>query len=85
MVEITEIIRTKKFEKEIKSIRTKSLKEKIKKQIKKILDNPLSGKPLKYDLKGERTVYVKPYRIIYAVKNRTLYLLRFEHRQEVYK
>jgi len=40
---------------------------------------------LRYDLKGERTVYVKPYRLIYAYQETVLYLLRFEHRKEVYK
>ncbi len=79
------IIRTKKFDKELKTVKTKSIKGKIKKQILKIIENPETGKPLKYNLKGERTIYVKPYRIIYAVKDKTLFLLRFEHRKEVYK
>jgi addiction module RelE/StbE family toxin len=84
MVEIKFIIPTEKFEKEFKKIKDKGLKEKLKKQIVKIIENPDFGKPLRYNLKGERTVYVKPYRLIYKVEGDKLILLRFEHRKEVY-
>jgi addiction module RelE/StbE family toxin len=84
MVEIKFVIFTEKFEKEFKKIKDKGLKEKLKKQIVKIIENPAFGKPLKYCLKGERTVYVKPYRLIYKVEGDKLILLRFEHRKEVY-
>ncbi len=82
---VQDIIRTKKFEKEIKSIKESSIKEKVRKQIIKIIENPDIGKPLRYDLKGERTIYIKPYRIIYSFDKNILYLLRFEHRKEVYR
>ena len=42
------------------------LKEKIKKQIKKIINNPEIGKPMKHDKKGIRELYVKPFRLSYA-------------------
>jgi addiction module RelE/StbE family toxin len=84
MVEIKFIIPTEKFEKEFKKIKDKGLKEKLKKQIVKMIENPDFGKPLRYNLKGERTVYVKPYRLIYKVEGDKLILLRFEHRKEVY-
>ncbi len=72
------------FEKEFKKIKDNSTKEKIRKQIKKILENPAVGKPLKYNLKGERTLYIKPYRLIYAIKEDEIILLRFLHRDNVY-
>jgi addiction module RelE/StbE family toxin len=84
MVEIKFVISTEKFEKEFKKIKDKGLKEKLKKQIVKIIENPDFGKPLRYDLKGEKTVYVKPYRLIYKVEGDKLILLRFEHREKVY-
>ena len=84
MVEIKEIIWTNKFENNLKKVKDKSTKEKIKKQIIKIIKNPEIGKPLRFRLKGERTIYVKPYRIIYTVIKNKLYLLRFEHREKVY-
>ena len=80
---MVEIIYTEKFEKEVKKLDI-SIKEKVIKQIGKIIDNPETGKPLKYNLKGERTVYVKPFRIIYSFFNNILYFLRFEHRKNVY-
>ena len=81
---MVEVIFTEKFEKELKKA-DNSTKEKTRKQIAKIIENPEIGKPLRYDLKGERTIYVKPFRIIYTYFNNTLYFLRFEHRKSVYE
>ena len=82
---ITQIIWSDKFKKEVTKIKDSKLKEKLQKQIQNIVESPELGKPLRYNLKGERTVYVKPYRLIYAYQGTVLYLLRFEHRKEVYK
>lgn len=84
MVEIKFVISTDKFEEEFKKIKDKGLKEKLKKQIHKITQNPGFGKPLRYNLRGERTIYVKPFRLIYKVESDKLILLRFEHREKVY-
>jgi mRNA-degrading endonuclease RelE of RelBE toxin-antitoxin system len=78
------VIYTEKFEREFRKA-DRSIKEKAGKQIRKIIDNPETGKPLRYNLKGERSVYVKPFRIIYAFFDNTIYFLRFEHRKEVYE
>ena len=43
-----------------------SIKEKIKKQIIKIIENHEIGKPMRYARKGTREVYVKPFRLSYA-------------------
>jgi mRNA-degrading endonuclease RelE of RelBE toxin-antitoxin system len=56
---------------------------KLKKQIKKILENPLVGKPLKYK-RGERSLYVKPFRLIYTLRRDELILLKFDHRKRAY-
>ncbi len=85
MVEIKFIVLTEKFERDVKKIRDKPLKEKLQKQIDKITENPSLGKPLRYGLKGEWSTYVKPYRLIYKVEGDKLILLRFEHRKEVYE
>ena len=85
MVEIKFIISADKFKDDIKKIRDKGLKEKLQKQIVKIAGNPNFGKPLRYGLKGERTIYVKPYRLIFKIEKDKLILLRFEHRDEAYK
>jgi mRNA-degrading endonuclease RelE of RelBE toxin-antitoxin system len=73
------------FEKAFRKIKDNSLKEHIKSQIIKIIVNPEKGKPLRYNLKGERTVYVKPYRIIYSYSGDVITFLVFEHRDDVYE
>ncbi len=84
MVEIKEIVYTQKFEHDVRRLRDGLLKERLGKQIRKIAEDPEAGKPLKYGLKGEWTVRIPPYRLIYAVQDGRLILLRFEHRKSVY-
>ncbi|MBI2548495.1 type II toxin-antitoxin system RelE/ParE family toxin [Candidatus Woesearchaeota archaeon] len=54
------------FERRIQKIRNSSLKDHIKKQIKKIIDNPEIGKPMRYERKGTRELYVAPFRLSYV-------------------
>ena len=82
---ISQIVWSDKFKKEVTKIKDNKIKEKLQKQIQNIIECPELGKPLRYDLKGERTVYIKLYRLIYSYQGTILYLLRFEHRKEVYK
>ena len=77
------IVPSKEFVKDIKKIDS-FMRDKLEKQIKKIIENPSVGKPLRY-ARGERTLYVKPFRIIYALRGNDLILLKFEHRKSVYK
>lgn len=74
----------KDFLKQIKKIRNRSLKEKIKKQIEKIIENPGVGKPMRYTRKGSREVYVKPYRLAYAYLNseNKIVFLEIYHKDE---
>ncbi len=85
MVTVKEVVWTKKFEREFRKVRDRTVKDRMKQQIAKILDSPEAGKTLRFALKGERTLHVPPYRLIYAVQGETLYLLRFEHRKIVYR
>ena len=82
---IAQIVWSDKFKKEVTKIKDNKLKEKLQKQIQNLVECPELGKLLRYDLKGEITIYVKPYRLIYTYQGTVLYLLRFEHRKEVYK
>lgn len=82
---ITQIVWSDKFKSEVTKIKDGKLKERLQKQIQNIVECPELGKPLRYNLRGERTVYVKPYRLIYAYHGAVLYLLRFEHRKDVYR
>jgi len=76
------IIPSNIFKKNIKRL-NQFERDKIEKQIKKIIKNPNVGKPLKYK-RGERTLYIKPFRLIYAVRDDEIILLKFEHRKKVY-
>ncbi len=82
---ISQVVWSDKFRREVTKIKDSKLKEKLQKQIQNIIENSELGKPLRYNLKCERTVYVRPYRLIYSYHGTVLYLLRFEHRKEVYK
>ena len=57
------------FERRIKKIKNQSLKTQLKKQIKKIIDNPEIGKPMRYNRKGTREVYLQPFRLSYMYIN----------------
>ncbi len=79
---INKVTRSPLFLKQIKHIDDFLLKR-LKAQINKILENPFVGKPLKYK-RGEKALYIKPFRLIYAVRGDEIILLKFEHRKRVY-
>ena len=54
------------FAKLVKKIKDASLKEKVKKQIEKIIQNPDIGKPMRYSRKYTRELYIQPFRLSYA-------------------
>ncbi len=49
-----------------KSRLDKSYLMRLKKLVEKIIANPQIGKPMKYDRKDTREVYLKPFRVSYA-------------------
>lgn len=65
MVEVR-IEETKDFVRAREKIKDNLFKLKIKKQIEKILENPEIGKPMMYERKGTREVYISPFRLSYA-------------------
>ena len=77
-----EIIYEPNFLKIISKIKDNSLKEHIKKQIKKIIENPEIGKPMRYTRKGTRQVYIKPFRLSYAYNQNKIILLNLYHKDE---
>ena len=60
------IEKTDEFVKLVSKIRDNFLKEKVKKQIFKIVENPEIGKPMRFSRKGTREVYISPFRMSYA-------------------
>ncbi len=55
-----------KFKDIFSKIKDSVLKTRIFKQIEKITQNPEIGKPMKYERKGTRELYVGPFRLSYA-------------------
>ena len=72
------------FEELFKKIKDKSFKEKVKKQIQKIIENPEIGKPMMYARKGTREVYISPFRLsyIYIRKENKIILLDLYHKNK---
>jgi len=72
------------FLKTIEKVKDNLTKIKIKKQIKKIIENPEIGKPMMYGRKGTREVYLKPLRISYAylIEESRIIFLDLYHKDE---
>jgi len=47
-------------------IKDNATRDYVKKQVRKIVQNPGVGKPMRYDRKGTRELYVKPFRLSYS-------------------
>ncbi|MBI2630189.1 type II toxin-antitoxin system RelE/ParE family toxin [Candidatus Pacearchaeota archaeon] len=75
---------SKNFEEVFKKIKDVSTKEKIIKQIEKIKNNPEIGKPMRFNRKGTREVYVSPFRLSYeyVINEEMLFLLDLYHKDE---
>ncbi len=61
-----EVAHKPNFLKKIHKIKDSSVKERVKNQIKKILENPEIGKPMRYVRKGTRELYMGSFRLSYA-------------------
>jgi len=72
------------FLKKIHRMKSNSVKERIKNQIKKILENPEIGKPMRYARKGTRELYIGSFRLSYAyLKNENkIIFLDLYHKDE---
>ncbi len=68
------------FKKDFQKIKDSALKERIIKQISKIKDEPEVGKPMKYDRKGTRELYISPFRLSYKMEGDTVYILALYHK-----
>jgi mRNA-degrading endonuclease RelE of RelBE toxin-antitoxin system len=73
-----------RFEKTIRKIRNAQLRERIKTQIAKIVNNPEIGKPMRFSRKQTREVYISPFRLSYLYDKRRgmLVFLCLYHKDE---
>ena len=72
------------FTRIIQKIKDAALKEKVKGQIRKIIENPEAGKPMRFERKGTRELYVAPFRLSYAYlkEESKIVLLDLYHKDE---
>ncbi|MBI2632362.1 type II toxin-antitoxin system RelE/ParE family toxin [Candidatus Pacearchaeota archaeon] len=80
---VKEIIRAPRFIQQIKKI-DGSLIERVQKLIIKIINDPEIGKPMRFDRKGTREVYIQPFRLSYSFDKEkdVIYLLEIYHKDE---
>ena len=83
----TKVLYTDEFQKDVAKIKDNLIRSCVKKLLQRLVDNPMSGKPLKYDYAGLRNLRIPPFRIIYEFneKEKTIILHKFEHRERAYK
>ena len=79
---MVEIIIDENFKKKFQKIKNNQTKEKIIKQIEKIKDNPEIGKPMQYERKGTRELYISPYRLSYELEEGKIYILDIYHKDQ---
>ena len=81
---MTKVLFDDNFGKTLNKIKDSSLKEKIRKQVLKIIENPEVGKPMKHSRKGTREVYIRPFRLsyVYFKEEGRLVFLDFYHKDE---
>ena len=74
----------KRFEHTIKKIKDQGLKERVKKQITKVVENPEIGKPMRFTRKDTREVYVPPFRLsfTYLKEEDKVIFLELYHKDE---
>lgn len=66
----------------LRKIKNHAGKEKVKKQIRKIIENPEIGKPMRYVRKGTREVNLGSLRLSYAFEENKLIFLDLYHKDE---
>ena len=77
---MVEVIFDPIFKKNFKKIKDNSTKERIIKQISKIRDNPEIGKPMRYERKGSKELYIPPFRLSYKIEGNIVYVLALYHK-----
>ena len=72
------------FTKTLSQIKGQLTKTRIRKQIQKLRNNPDAGKPMKYERKGTRELYIKPFRLsyVYLASEDRIILLDLYHKKK---
>ena len=81
---MVEVEYSEKIRSIIQKLKNRDDVEKLKKQIKKIIENPEIGKPMRYSRKDTREVYVGSFRLsyFYSKEENKLFFLNLYHKDE---
>lgn len=81
---MSKVIFDKDFQRAIEKVKDNSFREQVKKQIEKIINNPEIGKPMMYNRKGTRELYVGHFRLSYKYhyETDTIEFLEIYHKDE---
>lgn len=77
---MVDVIFEQVFRKDFMKIKDSAIKEKIIKQVSKIKKNPEIGKPMRYDRKGTRELYISSFRLSYRIERDIVYILALHHK-----
>ena len=75
---------TRRFSVQIRKIRSAADRDSIKKRMRKVVEKPEIGKPMRHDRKGTREVYVGSYRLAYTYfeKEDVIVFLELYHKDQ---
>ena len=76
---------SEKFKNQIKKIKDETVLDRVRKELKNLLKDPDTGKPLRYSLKGFRSIRIGKHRLLYAIDGDVIRAYAFEHRNDVYR
>ena len=81
---MVEVFFDDKFTAALSQIKDRLTKTKIRKQIQKLRTNPAAGKPMRYERKGTRELYIKPFRLsyVYLASEDRIVLLDLYHKKK---
>lgn len=82
---MTRIELSEKFKNQIRKVKDEAVMDRVKKEFKVLLKDSTLGKPVRYSLKGFRSIRIGKYRLIYALEGDVVKFYSFEHRKGVYK
>lgn len=81
---MSKIFASKKFQKQFSKL-PKHIQKQLNNEIEKLRNDVNIGEPLKKELEGLLSLHVKNFRVIYSVKENTIYLAVVGHRSRVYE
>lgn len=74
------VIFTESFQKKLSKVRDGLLRERVLKHIERIALFPEVGKPMRNVRRGTREVHIPPFRLSYAYRGETVFLLDLYHK-----